>query len=370
MRFIKYMYSSIHPGMIQLAVKDAKLALTKEAKKGGKPVNVYLTMGAEGMDDSFYTGAVSALLWLQDYIDIAKSSFDCTQTDVDTVKKVLRKIGLPHVSDVRVEVKPDPKGESKESKGESKASDSKDEPSDNKGTPKDSKGESNDSNSKDSKAADSKPEPTSQLVATTTCRHYASFLGSLVQWASTGVTSTVIQGRMRSNLELSRFLSKLALNSFPSIPFTAFYIGSVKTGDMMDFAERMSRVVDFNKYMTPESITLNQPKFVVQTDNAPLVGITGHPLSNMIYGQENNGHTEWFGLFMDNPEFSNLCIKNGVSVKDVKKYIYMTSWKEHQSKVASGDRLALFIQNQNIIKDVFEMRHKECGIDEDDAYEI
>lgn len=329
MSFIKYMYSTVHPGMIQLAVKDAKLALTKENKKAGKPVNVYLTMGAEGMDESFYTGAVSALLWLQDYIDLAKTNFDCSQADVDVVKKVLRKIGLPHVSDARVENR-SVDADGKEVSGQSP-----------------------------------------QLVATTTCRHYAAFLGSLVQWASTGVTSTAIQGKMRSNLELSRFLSKLALNSFPSIPFTAFFIGNVKTADMMDFAERMSRVIDFNKYMTPESITLNQPKFVVQTDNAPLVGISGHPLSNMIYGQENNGHTEWFGLFMDNPEFSNLCIKNGVSVKDVKKYIYMTSWKDHQLNITKGDRLALFIQNQNIIKDVFEMRHKECGLDEDeDGYNI
>lgn len=319
MSYIKYMYSTIHPGLVQLALKDSKAAIVKESKKSGKPVNVYLTMGAEGMDQSFYTGAVSALLWLQDYIDIAKTNFDCSQTDVDIVKKVLRKIGLPHVSDARVDDKEDQK-----------------------------------------------------LVATSTCRHYASFLGSLVQWASTGVTSTQIQGKMRSNLELSRFLSKLALGSFPSIPFTAFYVGSLKTNDMMELTERMSRLVDFNKYMTPESVELNQPKFVVQTDNAPLIGITGHPLSNIVYGQENNGQVEWYGLFQESEEFSRLCVKNGVSVKDVKKYIYQTSWKEHQANVTKGDRLALFIQNQNIIKEVFELRHKEYGIEneEGEGYEI
>lgn len=316
MSYIKYMYSTIHPGMIQLAVKDAKTTIAKENKKTGKPVNVYLTLGGEGMDESFYTGAVSALLWLQDYIDIAKTSFDCSQTEVDTVKKVLRKIGLPHVSDARVEDQ--------------------------------------------------------TLKATTTCRHYSSFLGSLVQWASTGVTSTMIQGKMRSNLELSRFLSKLALGSFPSIPFTAFLIGSLKTNDMMELSERMSRVIDFNKFMTPESIELNQPKFIVQTDNAPLIAITGHPLSNIVYGQENNGQVEWYGLFQESEEFNRLCVKNGVSAKDVKKYIYQTSWNDHQTNITKGDRIALFIQNQQIVKEVFELRHKEYGIDvdENESYEV
>lgn len=318
MGYIKYMYSTVHPGMIQLAFKDAKSVLAKENKKNGKPVNAYLTMGAEGMDQSFYTGVVAAFLWLQDYIDIAKTAFDCSQADVDTVKKVLRKIGLPSVHDARVEKKTD-----------------------------------------------------STFVANTTCQHYAKFLGSVVQWASTGVTSTLIQGKMRSNLELSRFLSKLALGSFPSIPFTAFYIGSVKTNDMMELAEKMSRAVDFNKYMTPESVELNQPKFIVQTDNAPLVGITGHPLSNIVYGQENNGQVEWYGLFQESEEFNRLCVKNGVSAKDVKKYIYQTSWTDHQKNVTRGDRLALFIQSQNIVKEVFELRHKEYGIDStEETYDI
>lgn len=309
--FIKYMYSTIHPGMIQLAMRDGKSALSRENKKNGKPVNVYLTLGSDGFDQSFYNGAIAGLLWLQDYMDVAKQSFDCTQQEIDITKKVLRKIGLPHASDAKID------------------------------------------------------ETNGEISSASTCRHYSSFLGSLVQWCTNGVTCCQIDGKMKSNLELSRFLSSMALNSFPSLPFTAYYIGSIKTNDMMELAERMSKVVDFSKYMTEESIELNQPKFVVQTDNAPLVGITGHPLANMVYGQENNGHVEWFGLFQESEEFNKLCVKNGVSSKEVKKYLYQTSWKEHQKNITKGDKIAIFIQNQNIIKEIFELRHKEYGLDDD-----
>ena len=310
-KYFKYMYNTIHPGMVSLAVKDAKKALSRENKKSGKQVNVYLTLGSDGMTESLYTGAIGSLLWLQEYIDIAKSSFNCTAAEVETCKKVLRTIGLPHVTDV------------------------------------------------------SQDESTGEIKSSSSCRHYASFLGSFVQWLTTGVTSFKVQGKMKSNMELSRFLSSLALNSFPSIPFTAYYIGTVKTEDPMDLTEKMSKVIDFNKFMTPESLQLNQPKFIVQTESAPLVGISGHPLANIIYGQENNGNVEWFGLFQESEEFNKICVKAGVSSKDVKKYIYQTSWKDHQRKITEGNKLALFVQSQNIIKEVFELRHQEYGIGND-----
>ena len=319
--YLKYMYSTIHPGMIQLAVRDSKQLLARENKKsGGKQVNVYLTLGNDGMTQSLYTGAIAALLWLEDYIDIAKTSFGCTQDEVNTAKKVLHKIGLPHPSDARL-------------------------------------------------------DENGNIIAASTCQHYASFLGSLVQWLTTGVSSFKVKGKMKSNMELARFLSSIVLNNFPSLPFTAYYIGTIKTDDMMQLTENLSRVIDFTKFMTPESIDLNQPKFVVQTANAPLVGISGHPLAQMIYGQENNGQVEWFGLFQESEEFNKICIKAGVSAKDVKKYIYQTSWAEHQKKISEGNKLALFVQSQNIIKDVFEIRHKEYNNeveeeDFDEKYEV
>lgn len=320
-KYFSFMYKTIHPGMVSLAVKDAKRALVREGKKTGKSVNVYLTLGGDGMTESLYTGAIAALLWLQEYIDIAKTSFGCTTEEVEITKKVLHKIGLPHSTDTTIDLK------------------------------------------------------TGDIKPTSSCRHYASFLGSLVQWLTSGVTAFKVYGKMKSNMELSRYLSALALNSFPSIPFTAYYLGTIKTSDPMELSAKMSRVIDFTKFMTPESIELNQPKFIVQTENTPLVGISGHPLANIIYGQETNGNVEWFGLFQDSEEFSKLCVNNGVSASDVKKYMYQTSWKEHQKNITEGNKLALFIQSQNIMKDVFEMRNKEYGIEnhnegDEDAYAI
>lgn len=315
-KYLKYMYSTIHPGMISLAVKDAKRTLARENKKSGKFVNVYLTLGGDGMYESLYTGCIGALLWLQEYIDIARTSFNCTQAEVETTKQVLRKIGLPHVTDANL----DEKGE---------------------------------------------------IVARSSCKHYAAFLGSFVQWLTTGVSSFKVEGKMKCNMELSRFLSSLSLNSFPSIPFTAYYIGTIKNDDPMLLAERMSKIVDFNKFMTAESFELNQPKFVVQTENTPLVGISGHPLANIVYGQENNGNVEWYGLFQESEEFNRICVKNGVSCKDVKKYIYQTSWQQHQKNITEGNKMALFIQSQNFIKEVFEMRHQEYGIEPvEDEYTV
>lgn len=318
-KYMEYMYKTVHPGAVNVAINEGKRALIRENKKNGKPVNVYVTLGGDSMTQSLYTGAVSALLWLQDYIDASKASFGCSQAEVNTCKKVLRAIGLPHSSDAITDTK------------------------------------------------------TGEITASSTCRHYASFLGSFVQWCTTGVTSVKVQGNMRSNLELSRYLTATALNNFPSIPYTAYYIGSIKTDDMMELTEKLSRTVDFNRFMTPEALELNQPKFVVQTDNAPLVGIAGHPLANVIYGQESNGSVEWFGLFQESEEFSKLCIRAGVSVKDVKKYIYMTSWNDHQRKITEGNKMALFVQSQAFVKEVFELRHSTYGINDDqddDAYAV
>jgi hypothetical protein len=175
-------------------------------------------------------------------------------------------------------------------------------------------------------------------------------------------------------MELTRFLTGTALNSFPSIPYTAWFIGAVKTNDPMELAEKMSRVIDFNKYMTPESIVLNQPRFMIQNESAPLVGIVGHPLGNTVIGQSNNGNVEWLGLFTESEEFEKLCMKSGLTAKEVKKYMYMTGEQEHAKNLEKGVAIAKFVDSQHFTKDVFAMRHKLFGVYEeqkrDDDYVI
>lgn len=311
-QYFNSMYKTISPVLVRESVRMAKRELQKENKKNGKPVNVYLTLGSDGNTRSLYTGAIGTLLWLFDYIDVAGKSFGVSQTDIDTTKKVLRAIKLPQAFDAKFN------------------------------------------------------ETEDKFEESSSCRHYASFLASLVAWFTNGTSLVTCKDKLRSNMELTRFLTGLALNSFPSIPFTAYYIGSIKTNDMMELAEKMSRVVDFNKYMTPESITLNQPKFVVQNECAPLVGISGHPLANTVLGQENNGNIEWFGLFQESDEFAKICQKAGVTVKDVKKYMYQTTEMEHAKNLEKGDKLARFIQNQHFTKELFELRHKAYGLNDED----
>lgn len=316
--YFNSMYKTISPVLVQEAVRTAKRELQKENKKNGKMVNVYLTLGSDGNTRSLYTGAIGTLLWLIDYLEIAGNAFGVSQADIDTTKKVLRAIKLPCVFDAKFN------------------------------------------------------ESEDKFEESSSCRHYASFLASLVAWFTNGTSLVTCKDKLKTNMELTRFLTGMALNSFPSIPFTAYYIGSIKTNDMMELAERMSTIVDFNKYMTPESITLNQPKFVVQNESAPLVGISGHPLANTILGQENNGNVEWFGLFQESEEFSKICQKAGVTAKDVKKYMYQTTKAEHAKNLERGDKIAQFIQTQHFTKELFELRHKSYGLDDesDDKYMV
>ena len=310
--YFNSMYKSISPVMVQEAVRVAKKELIKENKKNGKPVNVYLTLGSDSMARSLYAGAIGSMLWLNDYISIAGPQFGVSESDIETTKKVLRACKLPQAFDARFN------------------------------------------------------EQTGKIEESSSCRHYSSFLASFVAWLTSGTTLVQCKSKVRTNLELTRFLTGLALNNFPSIPFTAYYIGSIRSLDMMELAEKMSRIVDFNKYMTPESITLNQPRFVVQNESAPLVGIAGHPLANTIIGQESNGNVEWFGLFQESEEFSKICQKAGLTPKDVKKYMYQTTEKEHNRNLERGDKVAQFIQQQNFTKELYEMRLRNYGLEDEE----
>jgi hypothetical protein len=133
----------------------------------------------------------------------------------------------------------------------------------------------------------------------------------------------------------------------------------------MNLAEKLSKIVNFNQFMTPEVIALNQPAFTVQTAGCPLVGISGHPLGNTVLGQESNGSVEWFGLFQESEEFSKLCTKAGFSVSDVKKYIYQTNHDEHIKNLENGVSIARFIKEQNFLKEAFDKSRKMLSLEDD-----
>lgn len=330
--YFNNMYKSINPALVQEAVRNARAEVAKESKKYEKNkqcklANVFLTLGADSLTQSLYTGVIGTLLWLSDYIDAAGERLGVSKNDIEITKRTLNTLRLPQAFDAKFD------------------------------------------------------ESTGELVASSSCRHYATFLSSFVSWATTGctkVTCRVENGgntpapsttpTLRTNMELTRFLTNLALGSFPSIPFTAYFIGSTRVPDLMELAEKLARVIDFTKYMTPESITLNQPQFVVQNESAPLVGIIGHPLANTILGQESNGNVEWYGLYQESEEFAKICQRAGINSKDVKKYMYSVSENEHQKILEHGNtdpryRVAKFIESQSLTKEIYQLRNKTMSID-------
>ena len=369
--YFKYMYKTINVGTVRAAVESATNVLNKEKKtKGCNEANVYLTLGGDSNQRSLFTGFISGLLWLEQYINTSYDKFGVTKEDAETCKRVLRTMKLPSCGDIWRETDEEHEKRTKPiiekinqiREEELKAHEGL------KGEELKHEEDKEDINRK----FDEQIEMIHNTKYNATCKHYASFLFSYITWLSTGETAFPSDTRIRSNMELSRFLTNMSLNSFPAIPYTVYYVGTVKTNDMANLAERLHSCFDFKKYMSDESITVNQPQFVVQNRYAPLVGIAGHPLGNIIYGYENNGKTEWYGLFTSSDEFEKICIKNGVSSKDIKKYIYQTDPETHKRNLLKNDPIAQFINSQRLAKEIFETRHKFYDIEgiSDEQYEL
>ena len=364
--YFKYMYKTINVGTVRAAVESATNVLNKEKKnKGCNEANVYLTLGGDSNQRSLFTGFISGLLWLEQYINTSYDKFGVTKEDAETCKRVLRTMKLPSCGDIWRET--DEEHEKRTKPIIEKINQIREEELKH-GEELKHEEDKEDINRK----FDEQIEMIHNTKYNATCKHYASFLFSYITWLSTGETAFPSDTRIRSNMELSRFLTNTSLNSFPAIPYTVYYVGTVKTNDMANLAERLHSCFDFKKYMSDESITVNQPQFVVQNRYAPLVGIAGHPLGNIIYGYENNGKTEWYGLFTSSDEFEKICIKNGVSSKDIKKYIYQTDPETHKRNLLKNDPIAQFINSQRLAKEIFETRHKFYDIEglSDEQYEL
>ena len=311
------MYSSIHPGMIMEAVEEAKTIIETEQvknkrnkKKNKEEANVFLTLGGDSLNKSFYTGVISALMWLPNYIRDVSSRMGISTQNMETTLNVLKECKLPHIHDVKEEV----------------------------------------------------VENKKVAVNPSNTKHYAAFLGSIISWLSNGVTDFTVKGTMKTNLEMCRYLTATALNNFPSVPFCAYYIGKTETSDLLDFSERIGKSFDWSKYMSDLCYTINEPKFVTTTSNAPIVGIVGHPLTETFIAEIKEGQAKWLGLFIETEEFSKICANNGLTAEMIKKYIIATSPDEHELNVKNKNHIATFIENQKITKQCFEWRHKYSSV--------
>lgn len=309
------MYKSVNPHCVTVAKEEGKKVLQSEtSKKGDKLCNVYLTLGGDSINKFLMEGIIAALLWLPNYIQDVADVYKLSREEVDTTLKILNAINLPKVFDAQIEQ--DEEGDIK--------------------------------------------QPSN-------CRHYASFLIAIIRWLTTGVTAFKQTGEeTKTNMEMVRYLSATALNSFPSIPYCAYFIGQTKTNDMSKLAEKLAKSVNFQEFMTKDSYQINSPKFVVQTQDAPLVGISGHPLGELYVGMldDTTKKTEWLGVFVKSEQFEQLCTENGLSVNEVHEYVMGISKQQHQKILQdrrnSKHKIAEFIEKQgnDLIKTGFELFHK------------
>lgn len=313
LEFVENMYSSMNPAMITDALNKSKEIIKKENSKIGNNCDCFLCLGGDNLNEMFFQGIIAGLLWLPHYLNDVMEIYKISRSDVDICKSVLDKIKLPKVFD------------SYEIKNED--------------------------------GMTAKIQPSS-------CRHYAAFLSAIIKWSTTPSIDFLQKGEARSNLEIVRFLTAAALKSFPSIPFCSYYIGSCKTKNGMELSEKLTKSIKFEEYMSKTSIQLNQPRFIVSMNSAPLVGVAGHPLSNILVGNysPNTNTAEWFGLYAQNNEFEILCTENGFTKEQVINYTLGATKNKHAQILTSPDSqyysLAQFVEKNQLLKYGFDRYHQ------------
>jgi len=295
-------YCSLNIGMLEDAIISGKQKFQEMNKiKDNKKLNCYLTVGGDSFNKSFWNGCIATLLWLEDFIGQANKNYGIKEEEIEVTKNVLSRMMLPKITDVTVE-----------------------------GT---------------------------NLKTISNCQQYAAFLFAVANWCSSGLYKIKTSESAHTNMEVVRLLTSTSLNNFPSLPFAAYFIGQIKNNDIFNVTEQMGKFYDFRKYMSDQSIMLNEPKFVVQTDNSPICGIVGHPLTNWAIAEKSktgNG-VEWLGLFEKTKEFEEICVKNGFSAEDVKKYLLMLSKETHENNLKKKNKLAEFCESQHLVKTAIEL---------------
>ena len=191
------------------------------------------------------------------------------------------------------------------------------------------------------------------------CRHFSQLIQSFLQWLTSGFTQGKIEGKVRNNYEITRLLRATALEQFPAIPPTVYHIDKVKTNNPFKLAEKLQNNFHFTNYMSKISVELNEPRFVVAAGGSPIVFQSGHPLTNMYIGAEKDGEVEWLGIFTDSEEFNRICMENGVSMKEVKRYMMENNMETHMANLKKGKHpIAKFIESQALAKMMFEQKVK------------
>lgn len=302
------MYAGVNPSFIQTAVETGKERLQKlNNKKGTNEANVYFTLGQENATRSRLSGFIGGLLWMEDYVRSKGDQMGVTEAERQTFTNVLRKMGTPQIMDTLI------------------------------------------------------PEGVKYTVRT-----YDAVLSNYLLWLARGSLANTSGSKVtRSNKEVCDLITASAMASYPAVPFTAYYLGTIKTSDsVLTLAEQMYKDARFDGFITDEFARVNEPKFVVTTSNAPIINMVNHPLSVLTYGMTdaNKQNISWFSAFSASKEFGQLCAQNNTSPKAVAKYMITTSAEQHRRNVQAGDPVAVFIHKQKITEEIFESLRRSTGL--------
>lgn len=309
LKYLDNMYASVNPAFISYAVQDGKDKLQRLNNRNGKnECSVYFTLGSANHNRDLITGFFGALLWLEEYIVTKAETNHVSKAEVETFRKIMRCMALPQISDT------------------------------------------------------TNPSGRNFYVANwAACMsHFSMWLSRASMANAPGATHT------RNNLEVCKMLTSSAFGSYPAIPFTAYYLGTIKTNDdLFTVSEKMRGDTSFMKYITEDFSRINEPKFVAMTPNAPIVDTVGHPLCMMTYGVKDGSNIEWLAGFTTSKEFENVCAQNDIDDKAVKKYILSTSLEHHKENLKKEHKIAKFINDQKIIENAYKLLHERSGLFED-----
>lgn len=305
LKYADIMYESINPALISWITMNARDFIRDNKalndKKGTKEANIYFTMGVPAANKSLFLGFIASFLWLSEYVQAKGRDFHVTEQEEKTFNAVMRKMGIPCLRDIFF------------------------------------------------------PDPTQ--VRNYSTKNYAACLSNFAVWlARSSLANKESALHTRSNKEVCELLTTSALGTWPAVPFTAYYLGTVKTTKSIpDLAEICSKNVQFKKYLSDDFMKINNPTFLVTTSNAPVVDMVGHPLSVLTYGLSDplSKGVEWFAGFSETEEFDKLCMKYGITPKDVKKYMITTGEETYNNDLERGHPIAKFIDGQNLTKALF-----------------
>ena len=307
LQYLEKMYDSVNPAFIEFAIDKGKEKVSKlNNKKGTKEANVFFTLGQENATRARIEGFFSGLLFIEDYIRTRGEANNVTQSEIKTYTDVLRKMGFPQVVDAYTNgVKYD-------------------------------------------------------------IRSYEAILSAYLLWLSNGSLANTPGARVtRSNKEVCQCLTASALDSYPAVPFTAYYLGTIKTNeDVLTLAEKMYKDSNFDSYISKEFSQINEPKYIVATSNAPIINVVNHPLGVMTYGMTdaNKQTVDWFSAFSSSPEFAKLAAASNITPKDISKYMITTSFEQHQRNLQLGNPIAKFINSQKICGEIYSRLRESRGL--------